>query len=98
MLPSGGHDMAFLETASGVSLFYRDFCKAPEPRQAQTLVFVASQSMPHEVWNYNLPFFTDRGMRCVAFDRRGHGRSEATSSGYDIDTLAQDLASVLGRL
>jgi len=90
--------MAFLEIAQDISLFYRDFCKAAEPRQAETLVFVASQSMPNDLWNYNLPFFTDRGMRCVAFDRRGHGRSDAPSTGYDIDTLARDLGSVLTRL
>jgi non-heme chloroperoxidase len=90
--------MAFLETAQNISLFYRDFCKAAEPRTAETLVFVASQSMPSDIWNYNLPFFTDHGMRCVAFDRRGHGRSDAPSTGYDIDTLARDLASLLARL
>src|SRR4051812_16469899 len=90
--------MAFLEAAPGVSLFYRDFCQAAEPRSAETLVFVAGQSMPSDVWNYNLPFFTDRGLRCVAFDRRGHGRSDAPSTGYDIDTLARDLGGVLGRL
>lgn len=90
--------MAFIEAAPGVSLFYRDFFGAAKPRPAETLVFVASQSMPNEVWNYNLPFFTDRGMRCVAFDRRGHGRSDAPSAGYDIDTLARDLGAVLDKL
>ena len=90
--------MALLEVAPGISLFYRDFCKAAEPRRAETLVFVASQSMPSEIWNYNLPFFTDRGMRCIVFDRRGHGRSDAPSTGYDIDTLARDLGCVLERL
>jgi len=90
--------MAFLEIARNFSLFYRDFCKAADPRAAETLVFVASQSMPNDIWSYNLPFFTDRGMRCVAFDRRGHGRSDAPSTGYDLDTLAGDLGSLLARL
>jgi len=90
--------MARLETATGVSLFYRDFCGAAEPRSAETLVFVAGQSLPSDIWSYNLPFFTDRGLRCVAFDRRGHGRSDAPNTGYDIDTLARDLGDVLARL
>ncbi len=90
--------MSFLETDDKIALFYRDFCKAPEPRAAETLVFVASQSMPLQLWDYNVPFFCDRGLRCVAFDRRGHGRSDAPSTGYDLDTLARDLASVLRRL
>jgi len=66
--------------------------------RAQTLVFAASQSMPSDLWSYTLPFFTDRGMRCIAFDRRGHGRSDAPSTGYDIDTLARDLGSLLDQL
>jgi non-heme chloroperoxidase len=90
--------MAILEATDGTQLFYRDWCTAAEPRRAETLVFVASQSMPSDIWSYNIPFFTDRGMRCVAFDRRGHGRSDAPSRGYDIDTLACDLGSVLERL
>jgi len=49
--------------------------------------------MPLQLWDYNVPFFCDRGMRCVAFDRRGHGRSDVPSTGYDLDTLARDLAS-----
>jgi len=90
--------MSFLETDDKIALFYQDFCKAPQPRTAETLVFVASQSLPHRLWDYNVPFFCDRGMRCVAFDRRGHGRSDVPSTGYDLDTLARDLASVLRRL
>ncbi|HEU5074457.1 MAG TPA: alpha/beta hydrolase [Polyangiaceae bacterium] len=92
--------MPMLETTDGVQLFYRDWCKLEGAARAsaETLVFVAGQSLPSDVWSYNIPFFTDLGMRCVAFDRRGHGRSDAPSRGYDIDTLARDVASVLGRL
>lgn len=90
--------MSFLETDDKIALFYQDFCKAAEPRAAETLVFVASQSMPLQIWDYNVPFFCDRGMRCITFDRRGHGRSDAPSTGYDLDTLARDLANVFYRL
>jgi pimeloyl-ACP methyl ester carboxylesterase len=35
-----------------------------------------------------------QGWRCVALDRRGHGRSDAPSGGYDLDTLADDVAAL----
>ena len=37
----------------------------------------------------------EQGFRCVAYDRRGHGRSSDPGRGYDFDTLADDLAAVL---
>lgn len=41
---------------------------------------------------------TEEGMRCIAFDRRGHGRSGQPDRGYDFDTLADDLAVVMEQL
>lgn len=41
---------------------------------------------------------SEQGLRCVAYDRRGHGRSSVPAGGYDYDTLADDLAAVLDRL
>lgn len=41
-----------------------------------------------------MPALVDQGFRCVALDRRGHGRSTAPSEGYEFDTLADDLAAV----
>jgi non-heme chloroperoxidase len=37
-------------------------------------------------------------MRCIAYDRRGHGRSDDPGRGYDFDTLADDLAAVIDQL
>ena len=42
--------------------------------------------------------FSEQGLRCIAFNRRGHGRSDDPGSGYDIDTLADDLAALLAQL
>ncbi|WP_405139939.1 alpha/beta fold hydrolase [Nocardia sp. NBC_01388] len=39
-----------------------------------------------------------RGHRAVAYDRRGHGRSDDPGAGYEFDTLADDLAALLDRL
>ena len=50
------------------------------------------------MWEFQLPYVVDRGMRCIAYDRRGHGRSDTTRDGYDYDTLAGDSAALLDQL
>ena len=84
--------MALLETRDGTRLFYRDW------GQGEAVVFVASSSFPSDIWNYNVPPLVESGMRCIAFDRRGHGRSDEPTGGYDLDTLAEGLHAVLARL
>jgi non-heme chloroperoxidase len=79
----------FIRTADGVNLFYRDW------GQGEPVVFVASWSLPSDSWNYQMLALSEAGLRCVAFDRRGHGRSSDPGRGYDFDTLADDLAAVL---
>jgi non-heme chloroperoxidase len=79
----------FVRTADGVNLFYRDW------GQGEPVVFVAGWSLPSDSWNYQMLAVSEQGLRCVAFDRRGHGRSSDPGRGYDFDTLADDLAAVL---
>jgi pimeloyl-ACP methyl ester carboxylesterase len=50
------------------------------------------------MWEYQMPFLVDRGLRCVAYDRRGFGRSTHPGHGYDYDTFADDLAALLDAL
>jgi pimeloyl-ACP methyl ester carboxylesterase len=50
------------------------------------------------MWEYQLPAFVDAGLRCVAYDRRGFGRSDQPGHGYEFDTLADDLAALLDHL
>ncbi len=83
---------SFIRTADGVGLFYRDW------GQGEPVVFVASWSMPSDSWSYPMLALSEQGFRCVAFDRRGHGRSSDPGRGYDFDTLADDIAAVLGAL
>ncbi|REK85577.1 alpha/beta hydrolase [Streptomyces inhibens] len=82
----------FFETHDGTRLFYEDY------GQGETIVFVASAMLNTDMWEYQIPFFAERGFRCVAFDRRGHGRSDRPSAGYDVDSTADDLAALLAHL
>lgn len=82
----------FFETTDGTRLAYQDY------GQGRPIVFVASWSLGSDMWEYQIPFFTEQGFRCVALDRRGHGRSGRPSTGYDLDTSADDLAALLEHL
>lgn len=77
----------------GTRLFHRDFGAGP-----QTLVFTSSWALDSRMWDYQVAHFAGLGYRCIAWDRRGHGRSDVAGSGYDMDTLADDLAAVLEQL
>ena len=76
----------------GVGLFHRDW------GEGAPVVFVASWGLSSEMWAYQVAHLSESGARCVSYDRRGHGRSDVASSGYDMDTLADDLASVIEQL
>jgi pimeloyl-ACP methyl ester carboxylesterase len=85
-----------IATADGVHLCYRDW-PGSQP-QAQTVLFVGGWSMPSSSWSYQMMALQRRGLRCIAFDRRGHGRSSDPGGGYDFDTLAGDIAAVIEAL
>jgi pimeloyl-ACP methyl ester carboxylesterase len=61
-------------------------------------VFVASAWLSSRMWEFQMPDLVARGLRCIAYDRRGHGRSDWTWDGYNYDTLADDLAALLDHL
>jgi pimeloyl-ACP methyl ester carboxylesterase len=82
----------YIETAEQFSLFYTDY-PGDEP-----VVFAHAWGLNGDMWSYQLPELKMAGFRCVTYDRRGHGRSDRPPTGYDIDTLADDLAAVIDRL
>lgn len=82
----------FFTTPDGTRLAYEDY------GQGQPMVFVASSMLCSDMWEYQIPFFVERGHRCIALDRRGHGRSDRPSNGYDLDTGADDLAALIEHL
>jgi non-heme chloroperoxidase len=80
---------AEIRTRDGVRLFHRDW------GEGRPVVFAASWALSSEMWAYQVAHLSDQGLRCIAYDRRGHGRSDAPAGGYDMDTLADDLAAVI---
>ena len=83
---------SFVETDDGASLFYTDW------GTGKPVLFTHPWSLSAEIWEYQLTGLVDEGLRCVAYDRRGHGRSTDPGRGYDYDRLADDLAAVIDEL
>lgn len=82
----------FIECADGTNLFFRDW------GTGRALVFLAPWAMNSAWWEYQIADLSARGVRCVAYDRRGHGRSDEPNHGYEFDTLADDLQTVIEQL
>ena len=81
-----------ITAADGTHLRHQDW------GEGRPVVFLAGWALPLEAWDLQRAALAARGLRCIAYDRRGHGRSDAPSGGYDYDTLADDLAAVLDQL
>ena len=84
--------MPYIHTRDRTSLFYTD------GGAGRPMVFVASAWLDSRMWEFQIPYLVDHGFRCIAYDRRGHGRSDASWDGYDYDTLADDLGTLLDHL
>jgi pimeloyl-ACP methyl ester carboxylesterase len=84
--------MPFLETADQTSLFVTEWGAGPP------VVLVHAWALNGRMWDRQVPDLIDAGHRVVTLDRRGHGRSDCPGDGYDLDTLADDLALVLDRM
>jgi non-heme chloroperoxidase len=81
-----------VQTRDGQQLYYRD------TGSGAPVVFVHGWTLSSAIWRGQLDWLTQQGLRAVAYDRRGHGQSTKPVSGYDYDTLAGDLATLLDRL
>jgi pimeloyl-ACP methyl ester carboxylesterase len=82
----------FVTAKDSTNLFVQDW------GTGQPVVFVSAWALNSNVWGSHIAALTAQGFRCVAPDRRGHGRSGIPGSGYDLDTLADDLAAVIDYL
>lgn len=83
---------SIVEASDGTRLHYEDW------GSGAPLLFIAPWGLDSSWWEYEVAALIGQGVRCVALDRRGHGRSESTSRGLDFDTLADDIAATLTQL
>jgi len=86
--------MPFVTAADRTQLHFTDW----GDRDAQPLLLVHGFGVSQAMWSKQVTAFLEAGLRCVTFDRRGHGRSDVPGRGYDLDTLATDIAAVAGHL
>jgi len=84
--------MATITTKDGVSIFYKDWGKG------QPIVFSHGWPLSVDAWENQMLYFGQQGYRVIAHDRRGHGRSDQTWDGNDMDTYADDLATLFESL
>jgi non-heme chloroperoxidase len=73
----------------GTSLFVQDW------GTGRPVVFLAAWTFDASIWGNYIVALNARGYRCVAPDRRGHGRSDMPMTGYDLETLTADVADVI---
>jgi non-heme chloroperoxidase len=86
--------MPFITTRDGTEIFYKDW----GPRSAQPIVFHHGWPLSADDWDNQLMFFSSKGFRVIAHDRRGHGRSSQTDGGNDMDTYAADVKELVTAL
>lgn len=84
--------MAFVRTADGTNLFYKDW------GSGRPVVFVHGWPLQADMWDYQMMPMVQHGLRAIAYDRRGFGRSDQPGGAYDYDVLADDLHAVLESL
>ena len=86
--------MSFITTKDGSSIFYKDW----GPKNAQPIVFHHGWPLSADDWDNPMMFFLGEGYRVIAHDRRGHGRSDQTDGGNEMDTYASDVADLASAL
>ena len=84
--------MSFITTQDGTQIFYKDW------GSGQPIVFSHGWPLTADAWEDQMIYLAAKGFRCIAHDRRSHGRSAQTWDGNDMDTYADDLAALTEKL
>jgi pimeloyl-ACP methyl ester carboxylesterase len=84
--------MSTVTTKDGTQIYDKDWGSGPP------VMFSHGWPLSAGAWDDQMLFLAARGFRCIAHDRRGHGRSSQPWSGNEMDTYADDLAALAGAL
>jgi non-heme chloroperoxidase len=84
--------MTTITTKDGTQIYYKDW------GTGQPVVFSHGWPLSADAWEDQMVFLGTRGYRCIAHDRRGHGRSSQPWNGNEMDTYADDLATLVEAL
>jgi pimeloyl-ACP methyl ester carboxylesterase len=80
------------QDGTSVNLYYEDW------GSGSPVVFIHGWPLDHQMWEHQMRVLPEMGLRCIAYDRRGFGKSDKPWSGYDYDTFADDLKALLDQL
>jgi non-heme chloroperoxidase len=84
--------MKYLTMKDGTQIFYKDW------GSGVPILFSHGWPLDADAWDAQMLFLLHKGYRVIAHDRRGHGRSSQPSMGHDMDTYADDLATLVDAL
>ena len=82
----------YVETQDGTQIYFKDW------GTGQPIVFSHGWPLTADAWDPQMVFLASRGFRCIAHDRRGHGRSSQPWNGNEMNTYADDLAALVEAL
>ena len=84
--------MSTITTNDGTDIYYKDW------GSGQPVVFSHGWPLSADAWERQMVYLASNGYRCIAHDRRGHGRSTQPCNGNDMDTYADDLSELIETL